>query len=71
MITGTHENRREFGERLFVVQSNLLSKSGSNMQIRETFDLSPLGVVLLVHKTSLKFKLQNYRSYRDFTFTVH
>ena len=23
------------------------------------------------HMTSLKFKLQNYRSYRDFTFTMH
>ena len=23
------------------------------------------------HMTSLKFKLKNYRSYRDFTFTMH
>ena len=23
------------------------------------------------HMTSLKFKLQNYRSYRDFTFTMY
>ena len=24
-----------------------------------------------LHMTSLKFKLKNYRSYRDFTFTMH
>ena len=44
-IRGTQEYRREFWGGLSVVQSNLQSKSGSDMQIRKTFDLSRLAVV--------------------------
>ena len=34
---------------------------------KQDFDESIVGF----HMTSLKFKLKNYRSYRDFTFTMH
>ena len=27
--------------------------------------------IVVFHMTSLKFKLKSYRSYRDFTFTMH
>ena len=34
------------------------------------FDHSKFQMTIIV-MTSLKFKLKNYRSYRDFTFTMH
>ena len=33
--------------------------------------LNPSLLIVGFHMTSLKFKLKNYRSYRDFTFTIH
>ena len=30
-----------------------------------------LSIIVGFHMTSLKFKIKNYRSYRDFTFTMH
>ena len=35
------------------------------------FYLIPYLSIVGFHMTSLKFKLQNYRSYRDFTFTMY
>ena len=33
--------------------------------------LAKWGAIVGFHMTSLKFKLKNYQSYRDFTFTMH
>ena len=68
-------SRNRFKYRGVINLFNPISACRSLKEVSLSVGASPyrplLAIIVGFHMTSLKFKLENYRSYRDFAFTMH